>query len=80
MAPQNAGILPISLHGVVRSQYESSLSTWGRVLVKLTITQLIKKSPTFYRTQKFITCSQEPTTGPYPELDASSPHLPTLLP
>jgi len=25
-------------------------------------------------------CSQEYTTGPYPEPDASSPHLPTLLP
>jgi len=24
-------------------------------------------------------CSKEPTTGPHPELDASSPHLPTLL-
>jgi hypothetical protein len=22
-------------------------------------------------------CSQEPTIGPYPEPDASSPHLPT---
>jgi len=24
-------------------------------------------------------CSQEPTVGPYPELDASNPHLPTLF-
>jgi hypothetical protein len=22
-------------------------------------------------------CSQQPATGPYPELDASSPHFPT---
>jgi hypothetical protein len=25
-------------------------------------------------------CSQEPTAGPYPEPDESSPHLPTLFP
>jgi len=25
-------------------------------------------------------CSQRPTTGPYPEPDASSPHHPTLFP
>jgi hypothetical protein len=25
-------------------------------------------------------CSQEPVTGPCPELDAFSPHLPTLFP
>jgi len=24
-------------------------------------------------------CSQQPTTGPYPEQDTSSPHLPTLF-
>jgi len=27
-----------------------------------------------------LSCTQEPTTGPYPKSDASSPHLPTLLP
>jgi len=25
-------------------------------------------------------CSQQPVTGPYPEPDAFSPHLPTLFP
>jgi len=44
------------------------------------ITQLVKKFPAFYGTQKFITCSQEPTTGPFPEPDACSLHLPTLFP
>jgi hypothetical protein len=24
-------------------------------------------------------CSQEPATGPYPEQDKSSPHIPTLF-
>jgi hypothetical protein len=27
-----------------------------------------------------LSCSQEPTTGPYPELDASSPRLLALFP
>jgi hypothetical protein len=25
-------------------------------------------------------CSEDPTTGPYPQPDASSAHLPTLFP
>jgi hypothetical protein len=27
-----------------------------------------------------VLCSQKHTIGPYPEPDASSPHLPTVLP
>jgi len=34
--------------------------------------------PEFYGGQ--LPCSQGPTTGPYSEPDASSPHLPTLFP
>jgi hypothetical protein len=30
-------------------------------------------------TEGLLWCSQEPATGPYPEADASSPHLPTLF-
>jgi hypothetical protein len=27
-----------------------------------------------------LSCSQDPTTGPYPEVDESSPHPPILFP
>jgi hypothetical protein len=37
-------------------------------LEKLTVTQLVKKSPAFYGTQSFITFA----TGPYPEADESN--------
>jgi len=30
--------------------------------------------------EESLPCSQEPASGPYPEPDASSPHLHTLLP
>jgi hypothetical protein len=33
------------------------LTPWSRVLEKLTVTQLVKKFPTFYGTQMFITVS-----------------------
>jgi hypothetical protein len=41
------------------------LTAWSRVLLKkLPVVQLLKNFPTFYGTQRFITCSQEPDTGP----------------
>jgi hypothetical protein len=36
-----------------------------RRLEKLRVFQLVKKFPTFYGTRRFVTYSQEPTTGPY---------------
>jgi hypothetical protein len=36
-------------------------------LRSLTVPQLVKKFPAFHGTRRFITCSQEPATCPYPE-------------
>jgi hypothetical protein len=41
--------------------------------------QLVKKFTTFYGTRTFITDSQEPVTGPYPEPAKSCPQLHTLF-
>jgi hypothetical protein len=40
----------------------NQLIPWCRVLVRKPTTQLVKKFPTFYRTQNFM-CSQEPAIG-----------------
>jgi hypothetical protein len=40
--------------------------------------QLLKNFPTFYGTRRFITCSQESFTGPYPEPDQSNLQHPIL--
>lgn len=55
------------------------LTSWSRVLVKLKVTQLLKKLYVFYETRGFMTCSQKPATGPYSGLDELSPHPSTLL-
>jgi hypothetical protein len=44
---------------------------WSRVLEKLIVTQLVKKFPALYGTRRF-SASQELSTGPCPEPDASS--------
>lgn len=44
------------------------------------VAQLVKKFSTLYRTWKFISISQQPATGPYPEPEESSPHPPTFFP
>jgi hypothetical protein len=36
--------------------------------------QTLKKFPAFYGTQNVITALQQPTTGPCPKPDESSPH------
>jgi hypothetical protein len=36
--------------------------------------------PPFMEPEGSVPCSQEPATDSYPKLDASSPHIPTLLP
>jgi len=40
----------------------------------------IKKFPTSYETWRFITVVTKATTGPYPEPDECSSHLPALFP
>jgi hypothetical protein len=41
----------------------------------------IQEDPlTLTEPESSLPCSQQPATGPYPEPDASSPHIPTLLP
>jgi len=41
--------------------------------------QLVKKFPAFYCTRMFIIASQQPTSGPYTELDESSSQVSTLF-
>jgi len=45
----------------------------------VTGTQLVRKLPTFYGVQKFITVLKEPAAGSYPESDESSQHPPILF-
>jgi hypothetical protein len=42
--------------------------------------ELVKKLPAFMEAEGLLPCSQEPATGPCPESDESSPHLPTIFP
>jgi len=44
------------------------LTPWSKVLLeKLSSSQLVKKFPAFYGTQRFITAFMRPTTCPCPE-------------
>jgi hypothetical protein len=57
----------------------SYLSPWSRVLLeKPPVAQLLKNFTTFYGTRSSLPCSQEPSTGSYPEPDQSSPYHPIL--
>jgi len=63
--------------------FTPSLTPWRRVLLeKLTVTELVKKTPLppFMEPEGSLQCSEEHATGPCPEPDESSPHLPTLFP
>jgi hypothetical protein len=50
------------------------MTTWYSILLeKLTVAELVKNFLTFTEPEGSLPCSQEPTTGPYPEPDESSP-------
>jgi hypothetical protein len=56
------------------------LPPWSTVLLeKLTVSQLVKKFPTFMEHESSLPYSQEPATGPYPEPDESNPYLTTIF-
>jgi hypothetical protein len=46
------------------------------LLEKLPVMQLLKNFQTFMEPKSSLSCSQEPSTGPYPEPDQSSPYHP----
>jgi hypothetical protein len=50
----------------------------GNISLKLTVPQLVKKIIHVYGKQLFVTISQEPFSGSYPEPDESSKHPDTL--
>jgi len=59
----------------------TNLAPWGKVVLeKLTVTQLVKKFPDFMKPKVPVLCSQDSTTGPYPEPDAFIPCLCSLFP
>jgi len=49
------------------------VTQWSRVLEKLIVAQLIKKSPPFIEPEGLLPCSQDAGTGPYPKSDECSP-------
>jgi hypothetical protein len=59
-----------------RTQYTSM--TWWSVKAQGQL-YLYLTSPTFMEPEDSLPCPQEPATDSYPELDASSPQIPTLL-
>jgi hypothetical protein len=62
------------------SQFVISLTQWVGVLQELIFTQLVKKFPTFYETQMFMTMfTTAHTCGSYPEPIKSRPHPHILL-
>jgi len=74
-------ILPPTMHTSPKwyLPFRYLLTPWSRILLWEANIQLAKKSPPFMES-KGLLLRQDPTTGPYPKPDASSPHLPTLFP
>jgi hypothetical protein len=55
-------------------KFSNQLIPCNKVLEKLTVIQLVNMEP-----EGSLQCLQVPITGPYPDPDASSPHLPTIF-
>jgi len=73
--------LVIQAHSYLGSVWPGITNSMGQTpLETLVVAHLVKKFPVVYRPQRFITVYKKVATGPYPELDESSPHLPTLFP
>jgi hypothetical protein len=59
---------------------DRKLTTQSKALLeKLIVSQLVQKFSAFYETRRFIIMLTWPATEPYPELNESIPHLPTLF-
>jgi hypothetical protein len=58
----------------------NDLTPWSTVLKTLTSHSTSQSFPPFVKTKRSLSCSQEPTTGPYTEPDESNPHLPPYFP
>jgi len=51
-------------------------TTQSRVLLeKQVVTQIVKEVPPFMKPTESLSCSQEPATGLYPQIDGYSPHF-----
>jgi len=61
----------------VRVQH-ANLTPWNSVLESLLVTPS-RNSPPFMVSEGSLPCWEESATGPYPEPDESSSHLPTLF-
>jgi hypothetical protein len=56
------------------------IHSWSWALLEtLPIVQQLKNFPAFRGTRRSLPCSQEPSTGPYPEPDQSNPYHPILF-
>jgi hypothetical protein len=57
----------------------NQITSWSRALLeKLAVVWLFKNFQEFYEPKGSLPRSKEPSTGPYPEPDQSSPHHPIL--
>jgi hypothetical protein len=56
------------------------MSVTQHLLKQLSHINLDDKFLDIIETERSLSCSQEPVTGPYPEANATSPHIPTRFP
>jgi hypothetical protein len=69
------------LNKLSKSSLIRTYSNWKKSLYKkLIVTLLDKIIPRFMKPEILLSFSQQLVTGPYPESDEISPHLPTRFP